>query len=848
MTKRVVSLLSLAVLVAALTSCASRKMSNQARLSEQLGDWDEAVVLYLELSQKEPASLSHRAALLRAKVQASHFHFGNAQQYREAGVFGRALVELQEAVQLDPTNQYAFVELQKVRAELAAQREEYDRETSLDTIKERTRGALALPPVLDPRSDEPIDLDFPEPVSIMDIYRALGKAFGINVLFDPKLRDEEISIELKQVTAQDALEILIRTAGHFYKVVDEHSIIIVADTTQNRRAYTDLIIQTFFLSNAEVADIMTMLRTLIDSRKIAPNERLNAISLRDSADKVKVAERLIRSNDKARAEVVVDVELMQIDTNKLREIGLSLDPRQISFSLDDPTTASGTETSGGGGIRFSDLEFINASSWFVTIPSFLIDFVRDKTEAQTLARPQLRISDGETASLVIADQIPIPVTRFNTSNTVGGSIVPVTSFQYQDVGITIEIEPRVHHNNEISLKVRVVVSNIAGSIGDQPIIGTREINTTIRLKDGETNFLAGLIRTDRSVSEEGIAGLSEIPLFGRLFSKRTTQNKRTDIVLTLTPHIIRRADITEEDLRPIWVGTETNFSFNGGSPRLESPADGPFDNAEERERALERRRQRLQELPRGLRGRQPDTPDEPEVPLGVDLVPSSRPNPPAAAASSFRLPSLPGTAPDLRPMEAEEVTESFSARQGSVDAARRALPSEPEGPGGVEMFLSPDHTVVRPGEIFEVSVRVDAAEPVAHLPFTLAFDGELLEVLDTERGGFLGTGGSVQLLADTSRPGQAVIGASLLGRAPGVRGLGEIYRIRFRALRQGEGNITFIRSSALDSLLEGVELRTRSSRVVVQAPAATPYPALPERPWKVPEERFPEGILEPLSE
>jgi len=210
----------LAVLVAALTSCAGRKMSNQARLSEQLGDWDEAVVLYLELTQKEPASLSHRAALLRAKIQASHFHFGNAQQYREAGVLGRALVELQEAVQLDPTNQYAFVELQKVRAELAAQREEYDRETSLDTIKERTRGALALPPVLDPRSDEPIDLDFPEPVSIMDIYRALGKAFGINVLFDPKLRDEEISIELKQVTAQAALEILIRTAGHFYKVVD----------------------------------------------------------------------------------------------------------------------------------------------------------------------------------------------------------------------------------------------------------------------------------------------------------------------------------------------------------------------------------------------------------------------------------------------------------------------------------------------------------------------------------------------------------------------------------------------------------------------------------------------------
>ena len=185
----------------------------------------------------------------------------------------RALVELQEAVELDPTNQYAFVELQKVRAQIQAERDERSYITSLDSVKEKTRGALAQPPVLNPRSNEPIDLDFPEPVSVMDIYRALGKAFGINVLFDPKMRDEEISIELKEVTAQDALEILIRTAGHFYKVLDPHSIIIVPDTTQNRRAYTDLIIQTFFLSNAEVNDVMTMLRTLIDSRKIAPNER-----------------------------------------------------------------------------------------------------------------------------------------------------------------------------------------------------------------------------------------------------------------------------------------------------------------------------------------------------------------------------------------------------------------------------------------------------------------------------------------------------------------------------------------------------------------------------------------------
>ena len=378
-----VRLTVLAGLVAASLACSGYKLESQARLAEQLGDWDEAVVQYLELVRADPGELSYRSALLRAKIQASHLHFERAKQYQEAKAFRRALVELQQAVQLDPTNQYAFVELQKVRLEVENELRERDALTSLDAKKDRVRGALAQPPVLNPRSDEPIDLDFPEPVSVMDIYRALGKAFGINVLFDPKMRDEEIAIELKQVRAQDALEILIRTVGHFYKVLDEHSIIIVADTTQNRRTYTDLIIQTFFLSNSEVAEVMTMLRTLIDSRKLAANERLNAIVLRDSADKVKVAERLIRSNDKARAEVVVDIELMQVDSNKLREVGLSLSPRQIGFTLD---SGLGGPDGEGGAIRFSDLEFLNSSNWFVTVPSFLVDFVKDTSDASASAR------------------------------------------------------------------------------------------------------------------------------------------------------------------------------------------------------------------------------------------------------------------------------------------------------------------------------------------------------------------------------------------------------------------------------------------------------------------------------
>ncbi|MCP4656265.1 MAG: hypothetical protein GY856_12705 [bacterium] len=617
-------LLALALLPA---GCSGHRIYRLAQEAEQVGNWDEAVLRYLEAVRVHPDSIAYRSALLRAKIEAAQEHFRKGKRYHEAGVLERAMIEFRQAVELDPSNQYAVVELHKVVDELRAIRNNSQPAGSIAEMKEKMRGATAQPPVLNPRSNEPIDLIFSEPIDVLDIYRALGKAFGINVLFDPKIRDQKISIELHEVTAQDGLEILMRTATHFYKVLDEHSIIIADDTPQNRRNYEDQVIQTFFLSNADVKFVTTMVRSLIGAKHVAPNEQLNAIVLRDTADKVRVAEQIILANDKAKAEVVVDVELLQIDTSKLRDLGLNLSANQITASLD----------MGGEGVplRLSDMEYLNQNNWVLTIPSFLFNFVKSAGDAQTLAEPKLRITEGEKGTLTIGDSVPIPSTTFNTATTVGSNVVPVTSFQYKDIGIKIDLEPRVHHNEEVTLKIRVEVSNIAsfvqGSGGQQqPVIGTRTIESNIRLRDGETNFLAGLIRTDESQSEASIPGLSEIPVLGRLFKNSRTDNKRTDIVLTLTPHIIRRADITEADLLPIWVGTEQNITFRGGSPRVESDVSGPFDeDRSARDRVRERLRERLRSLPRGLQEGEARDPDgrnlnqpPPEPPQGIDLVPS----------------------------------------------------------------------------------------------------------------------------------------------------------------------------------------------------------------------------------
>ncbi len=859
--KTTIRVLALALLALTAASCTGFRAARQAEIATETGDWDSAVLYWTQAIDQDPTNISYKANLLRAQVRASGEHFERGKKFHEAKVLERALVEYQQAVQLDPSNQYAQVELDKVRREIDAAKQGTDVET-LEEMKRKAQGIRPQPPLLNPRSDEPISLEFPEPTPIMSIYRALGKAFGINILFDPNLKDLEIPIVLRDVTAQDALEILMRAAGHFYKVLDPQTIIIAADTPQNRRNYEDLVIQAFFLSNADVKDAMTTLRSLIGAKQIAMNEQLNAIILRDTADKVKVAEKIIDTVDKAKAEVVVDVELLQLSTSKLRDLGVELSSNSITQSLD-----LGSDSAK---LHLSDIQYLNQNNWTLTIPNFIYNFVKNNTDAQLLAQPRLRISEGEKARLVIGDRVPIPVTSFNTANTVGGNIVPITSFQYQDVGITINIEPRVHHNREVTLKLTVEVSQVSGQVSggngqaSQPIIGTRTIESTIRLKDGETNFLAGLIRQDNSNTDSGVPGLSDIPIIGRLFSNNSTDNRRTDVILTLTPHIVRLPDITEEDLLPIWVGTEQNITFRGGSPRVESDVNGPFDGPDQTspEEIRRRIRERLQSLPRGLQstnnGGLPQQ-QEQEPPAGQELVPglgSNEPQPDEPPPGSLPQGGLGQASLDGRGSGGADVgsggaqstsdtvdgivsdaTELASLNLADAAAFGRfaAVTSSPLSTAtDVELRLVPGAVTVAPGDSFEVTLEAKALTPVSHLPVTLTFDPDVLTVENVEAGDFLGGPDAAKVLSDSSQPGQLVIGASRLGQVPGVAGVGPVARITFRAVGPGEAGLAFAKAAAKDTALEPLALGTATSSVEVSGDGApgTKAPIAPDTPNK----------------
>ncbi|MGZ8852915.1 MAG: secretin N-terminal domain-containing protein, partial [Thermoanaerobaculia bacterium] len=500
-----------------------------------------------------------------------------------------AATELQITVKLDPTNQYAAVEMGKAIQFLQDASRAASEGNSIDEVKKRakTNVSKTQPPKLNPASDEPISLSFPRETPVKDIYRALGNAFGINILFDQAVKDDRISIELRDVTAQQALERVMQAANHFYKVLDEKTIIIVPDNPQARRDYEDLVIQTFYLSNGDAEQVTNVVRTMIEARNVFPLKALNAITIRDTADKVRIAEKIIEANDKAKAEVVVAVELVQLDLNKLRDIGLAIQgPAASSAGAIVPTLTDSDgkaiPLTGGTAVTLNQLRSLGAGSFTFSIPSVTYTLIKNLSNSELLANPELRISEGEKATLHIGQRIPVPVSTFTAISTGTSPYQPVVSYQYQDVGIKVSMEPRVHHNREVTLKLTVEVSNQGPPVevpnqAPQPTFATRTIESTIRLKDGETNFLAGLIQVNKEESTAKTPFLGDIPFLGRLFNRNHQGETRTDLVLTMTPHIIRIADITEDDVAPMWVGTTNNLTFRGVSPRIESQSSiDPF--------------------------------------------------------------------------------------------------------------------------------------------------------------------------------------------------------------------------------------------------------------------------------
>jgi general secretion pathway protein D len=549
-----------------LTGCAATTTFRAGERAERAHDYDLAVVEYTKAVRANPDDRTIRLALERARIRASQDHYFRGRRLAASERYEDALVEFQLASELNPVSADVDAALrdarQKVRTKLAVSREG---RTELQALIDRSRDLV--PPGLElPTGVKlPDSLVFSNASSRM-VFMALGRLAGVNLVFDPGFREAPISIDLRKASFEDALTSVTASTRTFYRVTAQNTITIVPDSPSKRREYEESIVRTFYLSNADIKEVIDLLRVVVDVRQISPITATNAIALKDTPERIAVAARIISAIDKARPEVVIDVELLEVERFRLREYGLELASSGVAGVGGSATITPADQT-------LQSLRSLTQANIALSgLPGIYYRLLKNDSNTRTLANPQLRTSEGLTAQARFGEKVPVPSTTFAPIAAGGINQQPFTSFDYRDIGVNIDITPRTHHDDEISLTLKVAVSNISGEgFGGLPRFGNREVTTTIRLKDGETNMLAGLIRDDERTTLSGTPGLSDLPLIGRLFASHHKEARQTDIILTLTPHIVRVLDLSEDDLRPFRLGRDTGGGGSVDLPNIQLP-------------------------------------------------------------------------------------------------------------------------------------------------------------------------------------------------------------------------------------------------------------------------------------
>ena len=548
--------LPMIILALALPACVSfgphyYRLGYQAEFNK---DYDNAIKYYEQAIQEKPGEYSYKLALTRVKLHASLTHLKMAQSFVAQGKMPEAVKEYEAALAYDPQNVAILEELRRLTQEAPPQ-EEPKRERMENPVKLKV-------------SKEKIELKFTE-AGLRSIFQALGKHAQVNIIFDEMFKDVPITIDITGREFEEAVGYLCLVSKNFFRVIDEKTLIVVPDQPVKRIQYEQNAIKVFYLSNIVAQDIFAALQQMLRTQYRAPNiivdKNLNTVTVRDTPTNIELAAALIRKWDKSKGEVVIDLEIMEVSRQRLREIGVEFDNALVGLRYAGPGA-----TADEGWYKMTEIKLGNASSFDITLPTALIKFLESDADTKVLAQPRLRgLGDEEIKSLV-GQKIPIPQTTFTPIAAGGISQQPVTSFAYQDVGLDIKITPKIHAEREVTLDIELKITSIAGSgYADIPIISTREIKNMIRLKDGETNLLAGLLQDEERKSLSGVAGLKNIPVLGNLFAATDKTIQQSDLILTITPYIIRTVQRSAEDEKPLWIELEGVSGGRRGEPGIE---------------------------------------------------------------------------------------------------------------------------------------------------------------------------------------------------------------------------------------------------------------------------------------
>jgi general secretion pathway protein D len=782
---RSAQVLLLLVVVATLPAFADKAKDLYAKGqdAEARQQYEAAYQFFKQAYDLKPKELRYRSAFERNRFQAAAAIVHHGQTLREEGKLQDAMAEFQRALTIDPSLFIAKQELLRTQKMLNDQQNPPQQAAAVVPTALERRIHEALGPVeLAPISSIPITVKMTDRADT--VYRTIGQLAGINVLFDPEYAPKPIKVELNGVTLEEALKITALESKTFWRPVTPNTIFVATDNQQKRKELEQSVLKTFYLTNisqpTELQDVVNAIRAVLDVQRVQQLLSQNAVVVRGTPDQIALAEKLVEDLDKARPEVIIDIAVMQVSKDRSRTLGLS-PPTSLTLQLQDNlntsttsttgTTTGTTSSSGTGGINLNSLANLNATNFQVTIPSANLSAMMSDSDTKLIQNPQIRALDGQKASLKIGDRVPVATGSFQPG--IGGvGINPLvnTQFQYLDVGVNIDITPRVHANGEVTLKISMDVSAVTGqqNIGgiSQPIIGQRKIEHEIRLKDGEANLLGGIMEDQQTKSLSGIPGLAQIPILKYLFGQTSTDHSENEIVFAIVPHIIRNADVNEFNQRPIEIGTASTIELRHASRAQAAPTASATPGQTQPPTNM---------VPASMQGNQ-------------NLAPQSAvgQNPGNAA---------PGTPPPVRPTGAQAtlpVTASFLFDPPTVQAAK--------------------------GSTFAVNLLITGAQNVYEVPVQLNYDPKLLQLVNVSNGAFLSQDGALVTLVhrEDDTLGQSQITVSRPSGAGGVSGQGTVVTLTFQAKAEGQTPLTITRGGARDPGMQAITVNGAQAAVSIQ--------------------------------
>ena len=554
----------------------------RGKKDEASQNYEEAYVAYKVAYTLQPSNVEYRSAATRLQFLAAAAKIHRGMQLRDAGNLREALLQFEAAHQIDPSSAIARQQVESTKKAIAesqtpdptdADGEEGALNAELDAIQ----GPIRLAPV----ADLPITLKLSEDSKV--IYETIGKLAGINVLFDPDYNSRRMRVELTGVSLLQALETLALQSKTFWRPVTPNTIFVAADNPAKRKELEQSVVKTFYLSNlsqpTELQDVVNAVRTVLEVSRIQQLASQQAIVMRGTPDQILLAEKIVHDIDKAPPEVIVEIVVMQVSRDKVKNLGIN-PPSSASVQLQSNTTSSSSSSSGSSSstsstsdsLSLNSLANLNATDFQVTIGAASLNALASDSSTKIIQNPQLRSINGQKASLKIGERVPTATGSYSSgvSSTTVSALVN-TQFQYLDVGVNVDITPRVYENGDIGLKVALDVSSVTSyvSIGgiSEPEIGQRKIEHEIRLKDGEVNLLGGMFETQDTKSISGIPGLSSIPVLKYLFSETSKETVNNETVFALIPHIVRAREIVPLNRRTLDVGTSNGIQLHTAENR-----------------------------------------------------------------------------------------------------------------------------------------------------------------------------------------------------------------------------------------------------------------------------------------